>query len=550
MYSANLAETIMRFYPHYRWSAALVASLAFASAVHAQETWQPPQPPCEIRPGHGLVSDGINHLKNALENPAARRDQRLDQAFEVLTRAIRDRGQESNPAAWYYLGRYYTLTNKPLGADTAFRHAVALAPECEQDIAPYRASLGAEVLSSALRAWQEGKVDSASYYFDLAGGLNPDDAANPLYRSRMHSERGELDSAAYYALVGNKLAGDDPNYTRLRRRAQLDVARGYGRLVENEQALQRIAGRRVTRDTLLRNIRRDSTLLANLIAEWAGQHLRPNVQQAVSRDSTVLASRLGPAQAALPTALEALRRDSTAVDRATAPAIEAYEAYTADFPEDGVAALRLLTFYSAAGYEESMTALIAELGEIASLTDDQLLQVGIAVFNDAHPPHTVRLLEIISKRNPYNRGSLMVLCRAYIALQDGESLSSAADRLLELDPLNPQSVRMKAVAFDFAGQRDSALVYKARADSGIGWAVNIAQFLPTEESVIVNGTVANVSGRALPPMTLVIEFLSRDGAVLGSQTVEVPALQPRGQHSIAARGQVTGAVGWRYHRQQ
>ncbi len=524
----------------------IVAAFALAAPGVAQDVFRIPQPPCDLKPGHGLVSDGINHLKQAVENPAARRDQRLDQASENLVRAIRDQGQAANPAAWYYLGRYYAETSNLHGVDTAFARAEALAPECAADIAPYKAAMMSEALSAALAAWQSGSTDSANTMFDMAARLNAKDPTTPLYRGRMLAEKGQLDEAAEWVERGAVLAGNDPNHERLVRQARLDVVRGFGRTAQAEPAIQRIGASRVARDTLARNVRRDSTLLATLVQQWAGQNLRPEVRQAYVRDSTTLANRLRPAQAALPEARTRMANDSTAVARAVASGVRAYRSYVGAYPQDGDAALQLLTMYSAAGHDAAMTALIDQTPALDNVTEDELLRAGISLFNEGHPARSAQILERGLKRNPYNRGSLVVLCRSYFAMQDAAALGSAARRLIALDPLNPQSVRMMAAAFDLGGQRDSANAYVQRANGGMRWAVNIQQFLPTETTAVLNGAVQNIAGQALPAATLTIEFLSGTGQVLATQAVSVPGLPPQGQHAITARAEVGGAVGWRY----
>ena len=68
----------------------------------------------------------------------AQRDRMLAQMVDVLTRAITGDQQDQNPAAWYYLGRYYVEKGDARGADSAFARAEKLAPQCAQDIAGYR----------------------------------------------------------------------------------------------------------------------------------------------------------------------------------------------------------------------------------------------------------------------------------------------------------------------------------------------------------------------------------------------------------------------------
>jgi cytochrome c-type biogenesis protein CcmH/NrfG len=124
----------------------VVAALSGAIPLAAQ-TWTPPQPPCDIKAGHFRVNSAIVNLKTAAENPN-NRDRMLRQTLDVLSRTITGDGQDKNPAAWYYLGRYYVEVRDAGGADSAFDRAEALAPQCKQDIAGYRQALWGDVVAS------------------------------------------------------------------------------------------------------------------------------------------------------------------------------------------------------------------------------------------------------------------------------------------------------------------------------------------------------------------------------------------------------------------
>jgi predicted Zn-dependent protease len=517
--------------------------------ARAQDLWQPAQSPCDLKPGHGVVSDGINQLKNAIENPAARRDDRLDQAFEALVRAIRDHDQGSNPAAWYYLGRVFAEQGNAIGADTAFRHATELAPQCQDDVAQYSSALAVDVLANALRGWQEGNPDSATYFFAIASRLDPSAAAIPLYQARMYADLGQLPEASAKLAEGQALAADDPNAKDLLRQATSDIVRSLERQALAEPAMQTVAGNRIGRDTLMANVARDSVLLASLIAEWAGQNLRPEVQQAVARDSTALEQRLSAWRGALPGVTDGLARDSAAIEAAAAPAIEALGTYIASFPDDIDAALRLLTLYSAAGHRDAMDGLLSRILAIEGLRSDQLLQAGLALFNEGHAAQAAAVLEGALEHNPYDRGSLVVLSRAYLAQKDGGRLEATVDRLQAIDPLNPQTMQLTAMAFNLAGTRDSAQHYADLSRGGMGLAISIQQFLPTETNVVVNGSAQNIGNDATTPTSILFEFLNAQGQVVGTHTEQIPTLPPRGQHSISIRADAVGAIAWRYSRQ-
>src|SRR5207249_3951537 len=91
---------------------------------------------CEIRPGHQLVNSGALYLKSATDTKFEdQRQKDLKDAYRVLTQAVTTGGQEKNPAAWYYLARYYEFQKDLGGADSTFAKAQELAPKCKDEIA-------------------------------------------------------------------------------------------------------------------------------------------------------------------------------------------------------------------------------------------------------------------------------------------------------------------------------------------------------------------------------------------------------------------------------
>lgn len=528
-----------------------VAMLAHPGAAPAQEPWEDPMPPCDVVPGHHVVEGAVRRLKVAAESPhQSQRENQLREVHAELIRALQAFQQRENPGVWYYFGRYYALRQDPVGADSSFRLALALAPQCEEDIDRYRAGLVTDVLARALEAWQQGASDSSAGEFRLARRLQPKDANIPYYMARMFAEAGRLDSAERYLHVGDSVGAGSPEFERLRRTAMLDVVRAYeARGGDVAAVLQQLAAQRVRRDSLVKSIARDSALLAQLIAEWAGKPLRPEVHQQVQRDSLTLERRLGRARELLPQTREAIARDSARSWQALAPALAAYDRYVDAFPDDQRVLFRLLRVAAAVGAERTLERRITQVAGIGALDLDGLSQAAVDVFNSGQYAHAARLLEVGLAQNPYHRSSLYLLARSHFALGDAEASMAVARRLLAVDPLSPQSVQMVGLAWGLSGQRDSAQTYLRRAQSGMGWAVTVTQFLPTESATVLNGTVQNATQTPQTAGALVFEFLQADGGIAATHEAAVPPLAPGALHALTIRVDRGGVVGWRYRKQ-
>ncbi len=519
------------------------------ASVQAQKPWIDPEPPCEVSQEHRLVNNAVARLQQAVESEdREQRDSKLIEARDFLVQAIVEDGQTDNPAVWYFLGRYYAEAQDAAGVDSAFRKAEALASECTDDINIYRTPISAVAMNDAAIAWQAGQVDSAAVLFRLAYSIDRGNANALLFLASMYAGAAELDSASKYVRLGGEAAGDNPSFQSRRKRAMLDVARAYAKLTDNEPAVGRAAQARWTRDSLAYIVERDSTILADLIAEWAGRRLRPEVQARVSRDSGRVAERLAAARSAYATARPAAENDSLSALRVLRSPIEVYTQFASAFPDDRDAIRTLITYQAAVGDRSALNSAIDRLANAPGGSSVELIQTGLALLNTGSPDGAIRALEAVTTVNPNARDALILLARAHYQLRHAAPLMEVAKRLVSIDPLNQQSVRMMAAAWELAGQRDSTNKYVQLANSGIGWQVSVSQFLPSEGSTVLNGTVSNITRAAQPAGSLVFEFLDGAGNVVSTATTDVPGLAPGAQHRIALSVDQGGAVAWRYRK--
>jgi len=534
---------------------AVAVGLLVATPAAAQDDWVPHQPPCKLSTGHYLVNGGMLHLQRAVESQFADiRASRVAQARAVLRQAILEKGQADNPAAWYYLGRADAMALDLVGADSAFRRAVALAPDCAQDVNGYRGNLAALALNDALRTWGAGPHDSAQAFFRIARSLDSTNAEIPAYASLMFASMQEPDSAARYLAYALVAAPGDSAHAARVRQAELEVARAYeARALADVPAARTAAQTRMIRDTTLRQIARDSSLLARITGDIAnmragGGRLTPQARAAFERDSTLLETRLTTGRVVRDSLVVGAASDSAAAVAALAPAIAAYEGHLARDPGDADAALQVVRLYSATGDRARLDTVVARVAASPSVAVASLVQTGLSLYSDGLLAPAARLVEAALARNPNDHAGLNVATYVYRALGDTARLRDVAERRLALAPLDPAAARAMALAWDLAGIGDSARRWVAVADTGLGWNVQVTQFQATEHGSAVNGDVRNAGARALPAVDLVFEFLDGAGGVIGSTTVSIPALDPRGRAPLSARVEQGGAASWRYRR--
>ncbi|HEU5262254.1 MAG TPA: hypothetical protein VFU41_12610 [Gemmatimonadales bacterium] len=522
-----------------------------AAPLSAQGQWVTPQAPCDIRPGHFKVNGGILYLKTAAEKPT-QRDQQLEQARRVLTEAIIQNDQGKNPAAWYYLGRYYFEANDAVGADSAFSRAVALAPPCGQDIDGYRQRLWATTLNAGLAAWQEGRADSAAVLFHLASRLQPGNPKALIALAGLFASEDKYDSALVYYRRTAEAAGNDTAFERDKREALGNAARILFGRAQNDPAAQQYGRLRQRVDSIERALANDSTVLARMIAsaqsrKARGRRLAPADQQTFTKDSTARTQAVVQAKAARAAVLQQIAADSVQLRSAYAPAIEALRAYLAAYPGAIDAATSLATLYAQSGRAAEATAVFDTIAAHAqSLDPEALFAAGQRLSSQGLFEAGTRAFAVGLQKNPYRRDALYALGVGYYQLRDSANLLPVAQRLAALDPLNRASIKLVAAAWDLRGQRDSTLKYVARADSGIAVELTVSSFLPDSGGAAITLLATNLKPAPSKPFQLTVEFLDPRGQVVVSATRDVPAISPRDKSQIDLKVSGKGIAGWRY----
>ncbi|HEY6061832.1 MAG TPA: tetratricopeptide repeat protein, partial [Gemmatimonadales bacterium] len=235
----------------------VIGSVALGSAL-AGQGWVPAK--CDIKPGNYLVNSAVLYLKSAAQtrfDDQKKKD--LGDANRSLTQALTSGGQDKNPAAWYYLGRYYVIQNDVYGADSAFDRAETLFPGCKDDIWLFRrnslwvpafnagvAALNAQQYDSAVAAFRraaviydeepQGLTTLATAFFNMPAEtylpessfrrMNPAVPDSQFRAAYDAATRTRYDSAAKYFRLGI-VSAKDPKFARERNDAMYNLANAY-----------------------------------------------------------------------------------------------------------------------------------------------------------------------------------------------------------------------------------------------------------------------------------------------------------------------------------
>jgi len=525
--------------------------LALAPGALAAQArgWVSPQPPCDIKPGHFRVNSAVVDLQSAATRPNTR-DNMLAAARDVLTRSITGDGQEKNPAVWYYFGRYYVEMKDGAGADSAFRKALALAPQCQADIDGYREQVWGEVLQNGLRTWQDNKLDSAKSLLRQAAGLRPNHPRAALALGQIYAGENKIDSAATWLNQAAAAAGNDTAFAEQKKDALGTSARLYVRQLQSDTLAQRWQRTKFSRDSLQRALAIDSSTLARVEASSAsrkarGARLAPADQQSFARDSSTRAKAVADKRAALASRAGAVSADSTAAAGVYDPAIRSFRSYLEAYPDatDAVAGLANL-YYQSGRVAEATPAFDAMYSKTAD--PDLLIDAGRGAIRGNTQAAGAALIERGLAKRPYNRDALVDLGNAYLALRDSARLLPVAQKLKGIDPLNRATLRLVAAGWDLKGRRDSAQKYQDLASGGQAVEIAISSLDADSSGYTLRGSASNSGSTPTPVQRLTFEFLDANGNVQLTQSIEIAPLPPQGSHEIEIRVPGTAIIAWRY----
>ena len=532
---------------------AVVVTLVVAAVpalLAQQEPWVGPRPPCTLQPGHFRINSAVINLKLAAEQPA-QRERMLRQTQDVLVRTIRDDKQDRNPAAWYYLGRYYIEMGDAVGADTAFDRAEALAPQCTADINGYRATLAEDVLNRGLAAWQGGSPDSAVVLLRQAYALDPTRPKALFQLGSLYAGQNQLDSATAVLQEAARVAGTDTTYADSKREALHTIARLAFRRSQADAAVQKWQRSRSSRDSIVPWLANDSAIVARMQQSSAsrrarGARLSAADQQSFSRDSSLRSDSLARRRAMREGLRQQASADSVAAQPELEAAIAAYRSLVGAYPANAEAATALSAAYAQAGLvAEAASAFDGLFAHPTALSATEWYDLGQRLVQGKLVAPGAKAFTVALQLNPYHRNALAELANVQLGTKDTAGALAMAQRLVALDPLNKAAVRLLGQAWDLRGRRDSAQRYAALGDT-LPVDLTVASLVVDSAAATVAGVVSNSGGAPSRPLRITFELLDAQGTVQGTQTVEIPALQPGGNQEFTARSSGKGIVGWRY----
>lgn len=257
-------------------------------------------------------------------------------------------------------------------------------------------------------------------------------------------------------------------------------------------------------------------------------------------------------------------------------AAQRFEAYLAEYPNSPQASTvqgALARALAASGDTSAAVGLFSKMIEQPSTyTPLQLFEASVAAVRAERIDDAIKLMELGLERNPYYRDAIFNLATLYHRRKNYEKIAPLAERLLELDPNNPDNFRIyagalqgpaeryKAQAEELQKQRGKKAEFdatmkklQAQNDSVLKY-VQLSQEAPVRVTVqnmqtsgattTLTGTIENRSDAA-KAFDLKFEFLDAQGNVVASESTTVQT-DAKGSQSFRLEASGEGIVAWRY----
>jgi tetratricopeptide (TPR) repeat protein len=436
-------------------------------------------PACGLKPNHFKVSSGATYLKSAIESDIPENRERiLNDGKRVLLEAMKQNGQEKNPAAWYYLGRIYLQQGDVAGADSALTRAVQMAPDCAKDVDGYRKNAWVALVKAGSQFEEKKNPDSALVLYRQAEAVYHGSPITDYQLAAIMNEKGQTDSAAVY----------------FGKAAAAPVTPG---------------------DTTELNVRNRSAFNQGAIL------------------------------------LNAKKYDGAAA---------AFERYLGWVPNDNEAKRGLAVSYRGLGQAEKAQAVEKDLvnaggapGAAAAPSQD-LMSAGVNLYNDKKYTEAAAAFQKAVDAEPYNRDALSNLSNTYLALKDGPKLLATATKLVAIEPMSENALKLQGEGYKESSKVDSA-VKTAERVLALPVDLKVTEFTPTGNGATLTMTATGraaqtASGKPIPaaPVGLVVEFLDAKGGVAATQEAQIPALKAGASQEVKVTGQGAGISAWRYKK--
>jgi tetratricopeptide (TPR) repeat protein len=212
--------------------------------------------------------------------------------------------------------------------------------------------------------------------------------------------------------------------------------------------------------------------------------------------------------------------------------------------------------YMDAGDSASVPTLYAPmLANPSKYGELSLVHAGVVASRNGRHADAVKLFEAGMSQNPYSRDALNNLAATYIQNKQYPKAFPLIDRLIVMDPNNPDNPLLYAFAYEGLYKNtkdkklqkiytDSLIYFNNKSDSAVV-KFGATEFSRRPSETILAGKIEN-RGKTAKTYTLAVDFLDKNGNVISTETTTVGPVPPRASQNFRIKSAKGGAYGYRY----
>jgi Tfp pilus assembly protein PilF len=197
-------------------------------------------------------------------------------------------------------------------------------------------------------------------------------------------------------------------------------------------------------------------------------------------------------------------------------------------------------------------ALIANPSKYGEIS---LVHAGVVATRNGHQTDALKLFDAALAQNPYSRDAINNLAATYIQNNQFPKAFPLIDKLVSLDPSNPDNQLLYAFAYQglYKGTKDKklqkiytdSLVYFNNKSENMPVKLAVTEFTRRPDQTLLAGTIEN---RGTTPKTysVNVEILDKAGSVISTETTTVGPVAPKKSGTFKITSAKGGAYGYRY----
>ena len=212
--------------------------------------------------------------------------------------------------------------------------------------------------------------------------------------------------------------------------------------------------------------------------------------------------------------------------------------------------------YIAAGDSASVPKVYAPmLATPSRYGENTLVHAGVVATHNARFADATALFNAALTQNPYSRDAINNLAASYIQTNEFTKAMPLIDRLVALDPSNPDNPLLYAFAYQglYKGTKDKklqktytdSLIYFNNLSENAPVKVAVTEFSRRPAETIFSGNIKNLS-KASKTYALAVEFLDKSGNVVGTETASVGPVAANATQNFRITFAKGGVYGYRY----